>query len=438
MKIEELYKIFKTHPAICTDSRNVSKGCIFFALKGDNFDGNRFAIEAINKGASYAVIDNPAYKSGNKCIVVDDVLDILQKLAYYHRRNLGIPIIAVTGTNGKTTTKELLTAVFEMKYKTVATKGNLNNHIGVPLTLLAMNESTEIGIVEMGANHIGEIDALCTIAGPNFGIITNIGKAHIEGFGSLEGVVKAKTEMYKYIEKYNGCVFYNEDNLTLKKLAENLKCKTISYGTSENNFCKGKIILALPYLTFEVFNPEKTNITENIVIKTNLFGSYNFENALATFCAGIYFDIPIKDIKKAIAEYFPNNNRSQLIHIGNNLLLLDFYNANPSSMEAALNDFSKCDANGLKKILILGEMLELGHESENEHLKIIKLIESLGFKEVYLVGKGFHINNSEKYNFFDNSESLKDYLNANKMENSFILIKGSRGVKMEKISECFQ
>lgn len=437
MTIEEIYNIFLKNPLICTDSRNVISGSIFFALKGDNFDGNNFVQKALNNGAFYAITDNPEHRYNNKCIVVDNVLKVLQKLSNYHRQKLDIPVIAITGTNGKTTTKELLASVFAKKYNIVATKGNLNNHIGVPITLLSMNNATEIGILEMGANHIGEIDTLCNIAKPNYGIITNIGKAHIEGFGSFEGIINAKTEIYKYIEKYNGTIFYNYDNKILKKNVKTLKCKTISYGKNKDVFCNGNILSEYPYLSFAINILNKSGVIEKNIIKTNLFGSYNFENALAAACVGIYFDISIHDINKAITEYYPSNNRSQLVDIGNNKLLLDLYNANPSSMEAALNNFYKSKEDNLRKVLILGEMLELGDESENEHLNIIELIKYLGFNEVYLVGKGFKTVGLKTYQYFDNSDLLKDFLNKHKIKNAFIMIKGSRGVKMEKILECF-
>lgn len=438
MLIEDLFKLFKKNPIICTDSRNVSIGSLFFALKGDKFDGNNYAAEAIQKGASYAIIDNQKFNLNNSYILVNDVLSTLQTLANYHRRQLGIPIIAITGTNGKTTTKELFTAVFSKKFKVTATTGNLNNHVGVPVTLLSMKDDTKIGIVEMGANHLNEISTLCNIAEPNYGLITNIGKAHLEGFGSFKGIIKAKTELYKYVEKSNGTIFYNSDNSILLNNIKNLNCSKVSYGSSEGSFIQAKLISSDPYLNFSIHLADQTNKNKDLIINTHLVGGYNLENALAAMCAGLYFNIPMDDIQKAIETYEPTNFQSQFKKLGNNELLLDFYNANPSSMEVALRNFSESSERGLKKVIILGEMLELGKESELEHIKILKLIESLRLKDVFLVGKGFKLSQSKTYKYFDNSELLKEYLREHKLEKSFILIKGSRGVKLEKILDCFQ
>jgi UDP-N-acetylmuramoyl-tripeptide--D-alanyl-D-alanine ligase len=434
---EDLYKIFKECPVICTDSRNIIPGSIFFALKGENFDGNQYAKDVILKGAKYAVIDNSKFEQGSNFIVVDDTLLTLQKLANFHRKQLKIPIIAITGTNGKTTTKELFSAVFSKKFDVIATKGNLNNHIGVPITLLSMNHSTEIGIVEMGANHLNEISTLCNIAVPDFGLITNIGKAHLEGFGSFKGVIKAKTELYTYLDKSKGTIFYNAENSILSKAVSKLRCKKVGYGTTKSAFFSVGDITSDPFLSFSIMLKGKPDGNNVFHVNTNLIGSYNLENTLAAISAGLHFEISIDKIIAAIEEYVPTNYRSQYKKIGTNQFLLDFYNANPSSMEAALNNFKNISAKGLKKVLILGEMLELGAESENEHLKIIQLINSLGLNEVYLVGEGFFVEKPNNFNYFLNTEMLKEHLKNNKIENSFILIKGSRGVKLESILECF-
>jgi UDP-N-acetylmuramoyl-tripeptide--D-alanyl-D-alanine ligase len=437
MLIEELYKIFKECPVICTDSRNILPGSIFFALKGENFDGNQYASDAILKGSSYAVIDNKKYEESSKCILVNDTLLTLQKLANYHRKQHKIPIIAITGTNGKTTTKELFTAVFSKNFDVKATIGNLNNHIGVPLTLLSMNDSTEIGIVEMGANHLNEISKLCDIAEPDYGLITNIGKAHLEGFGSFKGVIKAKTELYTYLDKSAGTIFYNVENPVLSKSVIKLNCNKIGYGKNNNSFFSANIISSDPFLQFSIMLKDESNSKYVFEVNTNLIGNYNLENALAAICAGLYFEIPIDKIIAAIEGFKPTNYRSQYKKIGTNQFLLDFYNANPSSMEVALNNFKSISAKGLKKVIILGEMLELGTESEKEHLKIIHLLESLGMNDVYLVGEGFHVNNLHNFKNFSNTKALKEYLYTNKIENAYFLIKGSRGVKLENILECF-
>jgi UDP-N-acetylmuramoyl-tripeptide--D-alanyl-D-alanine ligase len=438
MLIEDLYKLFKQNPVICTDSRNILPGCMFFALKGNNFNGNCYAEEALNKGASYSIIDEQEFKKNNNYVLVDNVLVTLQKLANYHRKQLNIPIIAITGTNGKTTTKELITAVLSKKYKVTATAGNLNNHIGVPVTLLSMNESSEIGVVEMGANHLNEINELCTIAEPGFGLITNIGKAHLEGFGSFRGVIKAKTELYKYLDKSNGEIFYNAENPVLIKPLNKLTCQKIAYGVSIRSLFSTRSVLSDPYLNFEMVLNEQSNTSGNIFVQTQLIGFYNLENVLAAIRIGIYFNVPTKEIISAIKEYIPTNFRSQFKEAGSNQLLLDFYNANPSSMEVAIDNFKNISVGNRKKVIVLGEMLELGVESKKEHLKLLQLLESSGFKDVFLVGKGFRSIDPIHFKYFDNSDLLKEYLDSYKIENSFILIKGSRGVKLEKILDCFK
>ena len=425
MKINEIYQIFLKYPKITIDSRNVPKNSLFFALKGENFDGNKYSTQAIEKGASYAIVDNKKYCTTKQHILVENVLETLQDLANEHRRKLYIPIIAITGTNGKTTTKELINTVLSEKYTTYATLGNYNNHIGVPLTLLSMDKNTEIGIIEMGANHIGEIDLLCKITDPNYGLITNIGTAHIEGFGSFEGVISAKTELYKFIEKTKGTIFLNSDNKILTN--ELAKQKIITYGTNISSETKGNIINSDPFI-----NIDYTTKAQTYKIKTKLIGKYNLENILAAISIGNYFNVSTEQIIKAIENYSPTNNRSQLLKTENNTLILDLYNANPSSMSAALENFKELSAEN--KVLILGDMLELGKVTNTEHKKIIKLAEKYLFKEVYLVGEVFNkINSVKNFRSYTNVDDLKKHLSENIQKNKTILIKGSRGIHLEEV-----
>ena len=356
MKIIELYTLFKLYPKIITDSRCVENNSIFFALKGENFDGNKFAIKALESGAKYAVIDNAKFKLNDNFILVDNVLKCLQQLASFHREQFVIPLIGITGTNGKTTTKELIHTVLKRKFKTHATKGNFNNHIGVPLTLLEMPLNTEIAIIEMGANHQGEIKELCEIAKPNYGLITNIGKAHLEGFGGFEGVVKAKNELYNFIRNY-GRAFLNSDNKLLSELAENLN--SIKYGTKQDSDCFAEILEINPYVKLR---------WNNIDIQSNLIGKYNFENILAAICIGNFFNVAHSNIKSAVENYIPQNNRSQIVQTKTNKILLDAYNANPTSMSLAIESFELLKSK--TKVVILGDMLELGDESIFEHKEI--------------------------------------------------------------------
>ena len=431
MNIKELYSIFILYPIISTDSRQIENGSLFFALKGENFDGNKFALDALNRGAAYSIIDDPEFCKNDRCILVIDVLTTLQELATYHRKQLKIPIIGVTGTNGKTTTKELLKEVLSKKYRTLATQGNLNNHIGVPLTLLSIPFECEMAVIEIGANHIGEIDTLCNIAMPTYGIITNIGKAHLEGFGSFEGVVKAKTELYNFINRNNGIIFYNIDNDILREHTENLHCRTISYGTHKNASLHGSVVSSDPYLkcivNFEPKNP--------IQINTELVGAYNFENVMAASAIGAYFSISFSLISAAIENYQPSNNRSQLKFEKTNVLLCDYYNANPSSMELAIKNFFNSNVDNKAKVLILGTMKELGENSKYEPDKLLKMLDFYGFNDVYLVGNEFSFCDKIKYKHFNDSESLSNYLNMNKLTNRYVLIKGSRAAKLEKVIE---
>ncbi|MDX9696121.1 MAG: UDP-N-acetylmuramoyl-tripeptide--D-alanyl-D-alanine ligase [Bacteroidales bacterium] len=427
MLIEELYALFIKHPDVSIDSRNIRKNCLFFALKGERFDGNQFAKKAIEDGAAYAIVDDKTFATDTRCILVNDTLKTLQLLANYHRKKLNIPILAITGTNGKTTTKELVASVLKQKYNTVFTQGNLNNHIGVPLTLLSMNANTEFGVVEMGANHQFEIKALCEIAEPTYGLITNIGKAHLEGFGSFENIIKTKCELYDFLTIHGGTIFYNAENNILKKKLETLDVKKIPYGTSKELKVNGNVNNARPFLSVEL------NQNENkYIVSTNLIGSYNLENIVAAVCVGDYFGVKSDHIKRAIEEYIPSNNRSQLIKSKDNAIYLDAYNANPTSIRASLQNFIELDIEN--KCLILGDMLELGSEAEKEHINILRFIEESEFQKVILVGEIFSkLITPENYIKFSNVSQVKLWLEKNKIHNSNVLVKGSRGIKLEQI-----
>lgn len=429
MEIADLYKLFKQHPIVTTDTRNIRDNSIFFALTGGNFNGNAFAMEALTRGAAYAVIDQPGYATSDRMILVNDVLQCLQQLANYHRSQLKLPILAITGTNGKTTTKELIAAVLSKKYRIQYTQGNLNNHIGVPMTLLAMTEHTEIGIVEMGANHPGEIKMLCEIADPDYGMVTNMGKAHLEGFGSFEGVIKTKSEMYDYLRARKRKCFINADNALLLKQASGLE--QISYGNTPGSFLTGELATTEYNLVVRALFPKGW-----LYLKSKLIGDYNFENLLAAACVGKYFDVDPMLIQKALDEYMPSNNRSQLIRCAKNSIIMDAYNANPTSMMMALSNF--VSIKNESKCIILGDMLELGEVSEAEHQKIADFIESNNFSEIYLVGPQFKktITSNDKKKF-DNVELLSKYLQTQSIENKLILVKGSRGLHLEKILELF-
>jgi UDP-N-acetylmuramoyl-tripeptide--D-alanyl-D-alanine ligase len=423
MKIQELYTLFLKHPIVCTDTRDIQPGAIFFALKGANFNGNQFAEQALQAGCSLVVIDEVEFKKDDHYFLVEDVLTALQQLANHHRKQLKIPVIAITGTNGKTTSKELLNAVLSEKYKVLATKGNLNNHIGVPLTLLNINNDHEIAIIEMGANHQGEIAMLCTIAEPDYGMITNIGKAHLEGFGGPEGVIKAKNELYQFIKQRQGKLFVNGDNELLKKLSEGID--RVTFGTSENVNFAGIFVESNPFVKLKY---------NNTIISTQLVGKYNFENILAAACIGSYFKVSEQQIKTGLEKYVPSNNRSQVMQTKNNLLLLDAYNANPSSMNAAIENFAQMDQPN--KMVILGDMLELGDESAKEHTAIVNLLKQKNITNVLLVGNYFmeagKILNAQT---FANSAEVLDHLKQHPVKNTTILIKGSRGIKLEKVVE---
>jgi UDP-N-acetylmuramoyl-tripeptide--D-alanyl-D-alanine ligase len=421
MKTEQLHKLFLASTGVSTDTRKITIGNIFFALTGETFNGNLFAEKAIELGASYAIIDDENFlKPNNKTILVENVLETLQDLAKFHRKHLNIPIIALTGSNGKTTSKELICAVLKQKLKAVATQGNLNNHIGVPLTLLSMNKNTEIGIVEMGANHHGEIAALCEIAQPDFGYITNFGKAHIEGFGSLEGVIQAKTELYEHLRKNNKMVFINtDDHMQIEK---SKGIHSFTFGI-KNSGSRVEVELA-------VANPFLKLTYNNIEINTNIIGIYNFSNLAAAIAIGTYFDVSPEVIKNGIESYTPGNNRSQIIKLGNNTILMDAYNANPTSMRAALDNFNVIEAK--HKIAILGDMFELGEDAKTEHQNIAEFAELLNLNYVLLVGKNFFKTKTENAKKFETFEDLRAFLEIAHFENFHILIKGSRGMALER------
>lgn len=424
----ELYKHYLKNPVISTDTRNITEGCIFFALKGDNFNANEFAEQAIEKGAAFVVIDELKFEINSKCLLVNDVLLALQDLARHHRKQLNIPFIGLTGSNGKTTSKELVNAVLSERYKTFATFGNLNNHIGVPLSILSITEDVQIAVIEMGANHQKEIELLCTIAQPTHGIITNVGMAHLDGFGGFEGVKKGKAELYTYLKGTNGYTFINRDNdfLLEMSVAAGLT-KLIYYGTENGNTIKGSLKSSDPFIEVDWTNHEVSTS-----VKTNLTGSYNFENILAAICIGDFFDMRPEEINNGLSNYQPKNNRSQLTKTENNTVICDFYNANPSSMNAALNNISKLSAN--KRIAILGDMFELGPESESQHQLIVEQAFTSDLDEVIFIGKYFYaFKNAEKGIFFETPAEAADYLIANKITAALVLLKGSRGMKLESL-----
>lgn len=427
MKIEEIYNLFLGCGSVCTDTRNIKKDSLYIALKGENFDGNKFCKDAILKGSKFAIVDNKDYADNVKIFFVENTLITLQELARFHRRQFNIPVISITGTNGKTTTKELISCVLQKKYNIAYTKGNLNNHIGVPLSLLEINNNTQIAVIEMGANHPGEIKTLCEIALPDYGIITNIGKAHLEGFGSLFGVINTKTEMYRFIKKNKGKIFINTNNEILVSNIDNNEY--VSYGESDDCYLSGKNPSSNPFLELEwkIYHNNNWNL-----LKTNLVGKYNFENVLAAICIGSYFEVEEKQINEAITNYKPTNNRSQIIKSEKNTILIDAYNANPTSMIAALSNFIEMESNN--KVLIIGDMLELGKNSVNEHKNILQLILKSNIKEVFFVGKTFmQISADSKFKSFENVSLLKKYLEENSLNNKEILVKGSHGIHLEEL-----
>ncbi len=422
MNIAELHKYFLAFPIACTDTRKIEEGCIFFALKGANFNGNTYAQEALKKGAAYAVVDEAAYDTSEKTLLVDDVLEALQSLGTFHRNYCKARVISLTGSNGKTTTKELIYAVLSKKYKTIATYGNLNNHIGVPLTLLTIQPSTEFAIVEMGANHKKEIAFLCELAQPDFGYITNFGKAHLEGFGGTEGVIEGKSELYDYLTTHNKYIFLNADDpIQEDKLSKYIK--KFGYSTHQQKYYPIQFLSADPFVQLGV---------EDTKINSQLIGKYNFTNCCAAVLIGKYFNVSLEAIANAIANYIPENNRSQLIEQHGNQIILDAYNANPSSMKAALENFKAMS--GVSKTVFLGDMFELGDTAAQEHQEIADLVNSMAFDTAYLVGVNFN-NTTTSLATFANYETLAAHLKTHNPPKSTILIKGSRGMALERLLE---
>jgi UDP-N-acetylmuramoyl-tripeptide--D-alanyl-D-alanine ligase len=466
MTIEELYSEYLKSRCVTTDSRQVTDGCIFFALKGDNFDGNRFAQSALDKGAALCVVDNPECKVDERCILVKDSLQTLQELARYHRTQLSIPVVGITGTNGKTTTKELVNAVLSKKYRVHCTQGNFNNHLGVPLTLLSTPADAEMLVVEMGANHPGEIDFLCNIANPEFGLVTNVGKAHLEGFGSFKGVIRTKTELYKHLAAMAGVIFVNADDEILMERAEKMAqlpanpsvlpgvvpsipgvtpsdytadfcprgvnlpmASVVTYGSSEAAECKGSFVSSDPCMKF-YFEDGDTVYS----VQSQLVGGYNYSNAMAAVCVGRYFGVELFDIKTAIEEYRPSNNRSQCLRTERNTLILDCYNANPSSMRVAVDNFAAMK--GGNKMVVLGAMKELGGDSRSEHRELFDRIVRAGFERVMLIGDEFRFaEGSERVEWFENTEAAAERLKQNPVIGAMVLVKGSNSNRMWTLEE---
>lgn len=427
MTINTIYNFFLECSSISTDSRKITPNCMFFALKGDHFNGNAYAKSALDNGARYCVVDEKGFALDSHYILVDDVLKTLQELATFHRKSLNIPVIALTGSNGKTTTKELINSVLSTQYKTSATKGNLNNHIGVPMTLLSMTKDTQIGIVEMGANHHKEIKFLCNIAFPDYGVITNFGKAHLEGFGSIKGVVKAKSELYEHLKSHNKTIFVNQnDAVQIKQVGEYEL--TYTFGKNDSKGPNPTLKTSQPFVTLEY---------RGTIINTHLTGIYNFNNLNIAIAFGTYFKINQENIKLALENYIPTNNRSQFITKGTNTILMDAYNANPTSMLAALENFKLSpDPN---KVLFLGDMFELGKDAPMEHQNIVNYIEEYVVANVNLVGANFFKTKTTKpfIKKYESFEDLKSSLNTTELKKAFILIKGSRGMALEQVLELF-
>ncbi len=414
MDIQSIYDIFSRFPLVTTDSRSCPKDSLFFALKGGNFDGNKFARAAIEQGCAYAFVDEPEHADGDRILLVDDCLKTLQRLAEYHRKQLGLKIIGVTGSNGKTTTKELLASVLGRKFNLTYTKGNLNNQIGVPLTLLSIKKEHELAIVEMGASHPGDIEELVNIAHPDYGLITNIGTAHILGFGSFEGVIKTKCELYDYLRAHHGKVFYHCANPILEEKSSGMD--RIPYGAGSP--LSAELVGCDPFLHIRWNGHD---------IQTQLIGAYNFENVLASIAVGSYFGVSPEDIVEAISQYAPTNSRSQYKKTASNDLIIDAYNANPTSMSAALDNFKSMVADS--KVVVLGDMKELGHVSEAEHQKIADMLPALHLKHAFLIGPEFAKTNADALKF-DSVDQLNEYLKANPIASSLVLVKGSNSMKL--------
>lgn len=425
MSIIDLYDLFIHNPQITTDSRNCPKGSIFFALKGDKFDGNQYAGKALASGCVYAVIDNPDYYIGERTILVDNVLKTLQQLAHHHRKVLGLPIIGITGTNGKTTTKELLAAVLSTKFNLLYTEGNFNNHIGVPLTLLRLTHDHEMAVIEMGASHPGDIKELVDIVHPNYGIITNVGRAHLEGFGSFEGVIRTKGELYDYIRRSKGKIFIKKENEYLQSIAKGIE--QITYGNGDDAFASGQVVSCDPFLVFNWKQQGKLHTVE-----THMIGSYNLDNVLAAVAVGRFFKIPAERISRAIAAYKPTNNRSQFKKTENNELIIDAYNANPSSMKVALDNFITMPVQ--PKAIILGDMRELGPTSDELHAEVVEQIKKGQFDKVFLCGEHFSKVGKE-FSPFATTEAMVEELRKQPLKGYHILIKGSHSMGLEKLAD---
>ncbi|MBQ4358189.1 MAG: UDP-N-acetylmuramoyl-tripeptide--D-alanyl-D-alanine ligase [Paludibacteraceae bacterium] len=425
MTIQQLYRIYESHPEVTTDSRKTPPGSIFFALKGENSDGNTYAAKALDGGCAFAVVDDPAVVADDRYILVDNVLSAMQQLASYHRIAWGRPVIGVTGTNGKTTTKELLSAVLSRRFNLWHTQGNFNNHIGVPLTLLSIRPEHELAIVEMGANHPGEIKTLVNIVSPNAGLITNVGKAHLQGFGSFEGVVRTKCELYDFLRSTGGQVFVNLDNPILSQKSEGIT--TVGYGLEHREgLVYGEVTGNSPFLSLRFYMQDGSSWD----VQTNLIGAYNAENVMASVCVGVFFGVPAADIRDALQAYVPTNNRSQFTQTGNNRLIIDAYNANPTSMTASIRNFAEVSME--KKTLILGEMRELGDDSNVEHQNIINLCLEKGLTDVYLVGDCFESVSTDFPRFKDVYELIR-YVRQHPFSDRSILIKGSNGNHLDRI-----
>ena len=430
MEISALYELYKKYPHVITDSRQVREDSIFFSLRGDRFDGNRFAGEAINKGARYAIVDDPALVADERYILVRDSLASLQELSSYHRRQLDIPIIAITGSNGKTTTKEIIADLLSTQFIVKATKGNLNNHIGVPLTLLGIDSTTDLGIIEMGANHSGEIALLCELARPDYGLITNIGQAHLEGFGDIEGVKTAKGELYAYLGENGGLIFCNGGDDVLTGMLEGINTGITFYGKNKGSICSGEVISSDPFLGVRL----TLNDGQERQITTGLVGNYNLNNILAAVAIGLHFRIRPDNILGILQDWSSKNNRSQRIETDSNVLVMDAYNANPSSMMAALDNFSLQDHP--RKVIILGDMLELGEHSSESHKEVLEYTLRMDYAEVYLVGPELSaLELPGEIKTFPSVDELGSWLDQHPLSDCLVLLKGSRGIGLERLRD---
>jgi UDP-N-acetylmuramoyl-tripeptide--D-alanyl-D-alanine ligase len=429
MTIEQLYEVYRKHSVICTDTRKISKSCLFFALKGDHFNGNEFAHQAIESGAAYAIVDEKKYAVNEHFILVSDVLETLQDLARYHRKQLSIPVIGITGSNGKTTTKELIRSVLSQQFKTFATEGNLNNHIGVPLSILAIDDGCEIAIIEMGANHQKEIGFLCGIAQPTQGLITNVGKAHLEGFGGIEGVRIGKGELYEFLKSSNGVAFINTNDAILTEMAREKGLKNlIGYGEGNENFISAKLKNSSQFLSVEWHKKDEPIQ----VADSKLPGIYNFDNICAAICIGSFFKLSPEKINAGINAYEPVNNRSQILKKGSNTIICDYYNANPSSMMVAFDNLDSSLAT--EKVMIIGDMFELGEEATFEHRSILKKALNINSLRRIFIGEEFYgLRDNSGAEFYRNTADATLALKQNPVKNATVLLKGSRGMKLESL-----